>query len=126
MPVLANVRVNTARPIRNSQGSTSSAKPYQNSISGHMDLTHQATYQPLPAGGFRVTYTLEVDLGADIVAGDVITAIYRMDGVTNWGPLAPQLRPNDLWVVVFYTDDLPGPLAERCCYVERRVTGGPA
>lgn len=127
MPLLTNCLINTSRSIFNvTTGSSSTPQPYLNGILGHI-MPHRTFFNPkemfpMPmGGGLETEYAIKVDKDKDIRTGDIVSAIFRTDGVTPW----PGFDANETWRVSYAYPTDPLFLEERVCIVTRITGGGP-
>lgn len=95
-----------------------------------MLATDYQTLTSAPQPALQTTHLLIVGPGTDIIAGDVVTKMTLLDGVTPWtgfGPLPGQLGYGGVvWWVRFHQESAPGLLSYRSVYLERVTVSGPA
>lgn len=136
MPVLLSnvvVEVSRSRYIKNAS-QTGLPQPNLFGVKGNLSPMTMSDYTLLsqaPEPAMRSNYLLIVPTGTDIITGDCITKIFKLDGVTPWvgaGPLEPGQvgYGNIVWWVRFYAESAPGFLSYRNVYLERLQVGGPA
>lgn len=132
---MPNVRVDVARSRYNATSKTTGAptNPNLTGVLGNMNpmlATDYAMLSTAPEPALRSNWFLMVESGTDIVAGDVVTNITLLDGVTPWagsGIIAGQPGAlNVVWWVRYWQESAPGILAYRSIYLERTQVGGPS
>lgn len=124
MLLLPNVLITTKRSGANSQGGTDPGSSYLSGVLSHGEpLSTMREYRALPAGAEECDFSFRVDIGTDIVFGDVLTTITLLDGVTPWA-MAPS-NQNETLRVLLAIDGPPIFLPYREAFVKRFTAGGP-
>lgn len=122
MVILPNVILTTARSLYSSGTGTTQPVSYLSQVLAHITPNKTSQYTVLPQEALDSQYRAAVETGSDIVAGDMITAITGLDGVTIW----PGFNTTATYWVRFSQEQAPLVLPYRMIYIEVVLTGGKA
>ncbi len=123
MIVLPNCTVATSRSQYSSvTGNSTVPIAHLSNVVGHIS---DVPTSDLIRSGYTLDADLKltVDIGTDIVEGDVITAILKKDGTPFLGNTT---NPNELLLVKKATNGSPMILPARYVYINRDILGGVA
>lgn len=132
MPPGSNVYVWTTRPTYTglrtggAAASTGPGQVYLKKVGGVMLSVPASQFVRLPAKLVnKAMYKLRVDVDVDILEGDTLLKVTRLNGVTPWPPqLATTVSGNYAWRVRFLDPSPAQILPTRLLYVElERLSG---
>jgi hypothetical protein len=124
MPVaMPNVLISTSRAKYDPTTGTSAPAPYLSGIEAHAGPISQRDYRVMPEAALTSDYLIEVEIGTDIVAEDVVPSMTPIDDpYTPWD----ELGTNEAFTVIFPQNSAAGPLQHRKLWCKRVTAGGPA